>query len=137
MHKPRIDVTEILASIVRDERVALRYDEHVIGDLRRIIFQLEEHERNHPTPHRAIHGRFEGVHYVNPVTGEITVADQTVPVSTALTGKFVFTDSTGATVTGPMGTIAADNSAVTDARLSADGQSYNFTSAASGDVTLT
>ncbi len=64
------------------------------------------------------------------------MAKQTVPVSTQLTGKLIFTDSTGATVIGPIGSISADNGSVTPT-LSADGQSYNFTSPASGDVTLT
>jgi hypothetical protein len=62
---------------------------------------------------------------------------QTVPSSTALTGKLVFVDSsTGATVVGPIGVLTSDVASAAPT-LSADGQSYNFTSAASGSVTLT
>lgn len=62
---------------------------------------------------------------------------QTVVPSTALTAAIVFTDSTGTTVVGPTGTLTVDNASVTDARLSADGQSCNVTSPASGSVTIT
>ena len=62
---------------------------------------------------------------------------QTVQPSTALTGKLTFTDTTtGSTVPGPVGTISADVASASPT-LSADGQSYNFTSAPSGSVTLT
>lgn len=64
------------------------------------------------------------------------MAVQTVPSSTALTAPIVFTDSNGASVTGPQGTLTTDNPAVT-AALSADFQSCNVTSPASGSVTIT
>lgn len=85
---------------------------------------------------RAVRGRFAGAYFIGS-SGEIIVAVQTVPVSTALTAPIVFTDSTGASVTGPSGTLTVDNPAVTDARLSADGQACNVTSPASGSVTIT
>lgn len=97
-----------------------------------------------PHPHfhlfhrrRAVHGRFEGAHFRNPNTGALTVAVQTLPGSTAVTAPIIFTDSTGAKVTGPTGTLSVDNAAVTDARLSADGQSCNVTTPPTGSVTIT
>jgi len=93
--------------------------------------------KHHPRHrHRRITGRFSGAYWYDLRTGEIKVAVQQVPVSTALTGSLVFTDSNGNLVKGPQGSISADNPAVTPT-LSADGQFYNFNSPASGDVTLT
>lgn len=101
------------------------------------IARVHHHRGQRPPPrHRRIRGRFEGAQFFNPKTGEIEVAIQTVPSSTALTGALIFTDQTGATVAGPIGTIASDQPTVSPS-LSADGQHYNFTSPPSGDVTLT
>lgn len=133
----RIDITDVLLGIIRHDESSRRYDQHLIGELLRLIHELEEHERHHPSPHRARHGRFAGVYHRNHKTGEITLAVQTVAGSTALTAPIIFTDSTGATVQGPAGTLTVDNAAVTDARLSADNQSCNVTSPATGSVTIT
>lgn len=91
------------------------------------------HEHHHGP---AVRGRFAGAYFTDS-EGEIIVAVQTVPGSTALTAPIVFTDSTGAIVSGPTGALTVDNPAVTDARLSADGQSANVTSPATGSVTIT
>jgi hypothetical protein len=63
------------------------------------------------------------------------VASQQVPPSTALTGPLVFTEN-GVAAAGPIGTITASDPAAAPS-LSADGQSYNFTSLAIGAATLT
>ena len=95
---------------------------------------MSRHHRHHH--HKHVKGRFEGAQYFDCNTGELKVAVQTVPASTALTGKLIFTDNTGATVVGPIGLLTSDVSTITPG-LSADGQSYNFTSPATGSVTLT
>lgn len=90
-----------------------------------------------PEPGKAVKGRFAGAYFINPKTGDIILAVQTLPASTAVTAPIIFTDSTGAAVKGPTGTLTVDNPAVTDARLSADFQSCNVTTPASGSVTIT
>ena len=100
------------------------------------IGELIDDLRHWPHHHPIVIGRFEGAHFIHPKTGVLTVAAQPVPASTALTGGLIFTDSTGAVVKGPIGALTADQTTVTPT-LSADGQSYNFTSPASGSVTLT
>lgn len=60
---------------------------------------------------------------------------QTVPASTALTGPLLFVDQFGNPATGPIGQLSSSVPLDT-LSLSADGQSFNFTSPASGDVTL-
>ena len=49
----------------------------------------EDEERHHRHRHKHhpndITGRFAGVYYIHPETGEFIVADQQVPVSTAIT----------------------------------------------------
>lgn len=63
------------------------------------------------------------------------MAAQTVPALTALTGKLVFVDQFGNPAVGPVGVISSSVPLPT-LSLSADGQSYNFTSPASSDVSL-
>lgn len=94
------------------------------------------HKPPHPPHHppRPVKGRFPGVSIVTP-KGEIPVA-QTVPANTALTGPLLFVDQHGGPIAGPIGTISADNAAA-NPTLSADGQSFNFTSLPVGAVTLT
>ncbi len=93
---------------------------------------------HHPHhPHRAVEGRFSGAFFTDPMTGEIIVAVQTVPGSTAITSALTFTDSLGNIVTGPTGALTVDNPDVTDARFSADGQAVNVTTPDSGNVTIT
>ncbi len=61
---------------------------------------------------------------------------QTVPANTALTGPLIFVDQFGNPAVGPIGVISSSVVLTPPASLSADGQSFNFTSPASGDVTL-
>lgn len=98
-----------------------------------LLERLREFCRDHDG--EIIIGRFEGAYYLNS-KGEITVAVQTVPASTALTGKLAFTSNINGSVAGPIGAISASDPAAAPS-LSADGQSYNFTSLPSGTVTLT
>jgi hypothetical protein len=61
---------------------------------------------------------------------------QQVPANTALTGGLIFLDASGATTVGPIGTLSSSVTLLS-LGLSSDGQSYNFTSPSSGNVTLT
>lgn len=90
-------------------------------------------EKPHPKAQR---GRFAGAYHTDPETGEWIVAAQQVPASTAMTAPLVFTDQNGASVQGPVGVITSSDPNV-QASLSADGQSANVTTPASGSVTLT
>ncbi len=64
------------------------------------------------------------------------MAAQQVPASTAMTAPLVFTDQTGANVPGPVGVVTSTDAANAPT-LSADGQSCNVMTPASGAVTLT
>ena len=88
--------------------------------------------KHHHKP-RAVKGRFGGLSIVTP-KGEIPLSQQ-VPPSTALTGPLLFTDQFGNPVKGPIGTLSSSVPLDT-LSLSADGQSFNFTSPATGDVTI-
>ena len=90
----------------------------------------------HPGRHRRISGRFEGARFFNPKTGELQVATQTLPGSTAVTAALIFTDSIGAKVSGPLGVVTSDVPDVAPT-LSADGQACNVMTPPSGAVTLT
>lgn len=85
---------------------------------------------------KAKRGRFGGAFRTDPQTGEWIVAAQQVPASTAMTAPLVFTDQNGASVPGPIGVITSTDTA-NPPTLSADGQSANVTTPASGSVTLT
>lgn len=85
--------------------------------------------------HKAVAGRFPGSTYKDR-QGVLKVAVQTVPANTALTGKLVFVDQFGNPQVGPIGEITSSVVLTPPASLSADGQSFNFTSPPSGDVTL-
>jgi hypothetical protein len=84
---------------------------------------------------KAVAGRFPGVTWRDK-EGVLKVAAQTVPAGTALTGKLVFVDQFGQSALGPIGSISSSVVLTPPASLSADGQSFNFTSPPSGDVTL-
>ena len=69
------------------------------------------------------------------------MAAQTVPVSTAITAPMTFTQTSSdgsppVTVKGPTGTVTSSDPTVSPF-LSADGQSVNLTTPASGTFTLT
>jgi len=73
-----------------------------------------------PHHHKAVTCRFAGAYWTDPKTGKEVTAVQQVPANTPLTGGFVFKDANQVQVPGPIGTITADNPAVTPT-LSGDG----------------
>jgi hypothetical protein len=68
-------------------------------------------------------GRFAGMFFVSQ-TGEIVMATQIIPLNTPSTAPLVFSDASGATGPGPVGTITASDPSVS-VSLSADGQAAN------------
>lgn len=90
-------------------------------DLEQVEIWLHHRRRHHFIP---VAGRFSGMFYRDPQTGEIVMATQTLIVGVAFTCPLVFTDASGTPGPGPIGTITASDPSVT-VSLSADGQSAN------------
>ncbi len=92
--------------------------------------------------HQANAGRFAGIYFIDSITGELTVAQQQIPLNTPVTAPIVFIDDTTTPPTvinpGPIGSVALSDPTAGTAALSADGQAANVTVTASNVlVTLT
>lgn len=107
----------IIANLLNDLIEVTEYD------LAEIEIWLHHRRHHHFKP---VAGRFAGMFRRHHRTGDFIVATQTVPLNTPSTAPLVFTDASGATGPGPVGTVSASDPSVS-VSLSADGQSANVT----------
>lgn len=118
-------------SLIDSLRNLERIEERELHEIEQI---LERHRRRHGP--RAVKGRFAGLYWTDPHTGEWTVASQQVPFNAPITAPLVFVDKNGLAEPGPVGTIAVTDPAGT-AALSADGQHANITVTVAATATWT